>query len=322
MKLDGVKSWFHKGGQALQENMPEIAFAVGLVSGVMAMAAAAYESLKTEEILDEHREHMEKIEDNAAYLEEHDTETENDYEMLQKKAKVGRCAKTFGKLALNYAPAIALEVVSITSLLASRSLAEKRYRTKVEDLKRQYLGAVAAFNGLAQLFKTYRERNISLHGEKADRQCLYGSEYTKEKVTVVDEKGEKKKETVETEHVVVTDPGDFVRVFDSDNPNYDSNPTYTMFFLKSQQNRWNDILVTRGHVFLNEVLDSLGFEHTTAGSALGWIYDKESHGEGHIDFGLYNLKDPKTRRFINGEEDSILLSFNVDGIIWDKISNL
>ena len=89
-----------------------------------------------------------------------------------------------------------------------------------------------------------------------------------------------------------------------------------MMWLRGQQNILNDILHTRGHVFLNEVYDALGFPHTPQGAVLGWI---DGEGDNCIDFGLYDQNKENVRRFVNGVDNVIMLEFNHDGVIWDKI---
>ena len=91
-------------------------------------------------------------------------------------------------------------------------------------------------------------------------------------------------------------------------------------FLRAQQQYANDLLVARGHLFLNEVYDMLGIERTKAGQVVGWIYDpKNPNGDNYIDFGIYDVNKAKNRDFVNGYEPVILLDFNVDGNIWDKM---
>lgn len=61
----------------------------------------------------------------------------------------------------------------------------------------------------------------------------------------------------------------------------------------------------------------LGIARTNAGQVVGWIYcEKNPVGDNYVDFGIYNLQN---EGFVNGNERSILLDFNVDGIILDKI---
>lgn len=43
-------------------------------------------------------------------------------------------------------------------------------------------------------------------------------------------------------------------------------------------------------------------------------------GDNYIDFGIFRA-DGSTNSFVNGKEGAILLDFNVDGLIFDKIEN-
>jgi hypothetical protein len=85
-------------------------------------------------------------------------------------------------------------------------------------------------------------------------------------------------------------------------------------FVTCQQNYLNHVLQVRGHVFLNEAYDALGLERSTAGAVVGWVMG--DNGDNYIDFGIFEAQNA---RFVNGSERSILLDFNVDGVIYDKI---
>ena len=91
-------------------------------------------------------------------------------------------------------------------------------------------------------------------------------------------------------------------------------------FLKHQMNHANELLKCRGHVFLNEVYDMIGIPRTKAGQIVGWIYDEKNPvGDNFIDFGIFDETKQKSIDFVNGYERTILLDFNVDGVIYDKI---
>ena len=91
-------------------------------------------------------------------------------------------------------------------------------------------------------------------------------------------------------------------------------------FLKDQQRYANDILKSKGHLFLNEVYDMLSIPRTKAGQVVGWIYDeKHPVGDNFVDFGIYDIYNERARDFVNGYERTILLDFNVDGNILDMI---
>jgi hypothetical protein len=88
------------------------------------------------------------------------------------------------------------------------------------------------------------------------------------------------------------------------------------------QSNMNLLLRNRGHVFLNEVYDRLDLPRTSAGAVVGWIYTKENEekvGDNYIDFGIFERSIDDANAFMDGEEKSIWLDFNVDGVIYDKI---
>ena len=86
-----------------------------------------------------------------------------------------------------------------------------------------------------------------------------------------------------------------------------------MFLLDAQQ-YFDSLLQVRGHLFLNEVYDRLGIPRTTIGQLVGWVYSDENS---HVDFGL-NLNN-ENKMFMRGEIATAFLTFNVDGIIINKI---
>jgi hypothetical protein len=87
-----------------------------------------------------------------------------------------------------------------------------------------------------------------------------------------------------------------------------------MTFLIGMQNHFNDMLRINHNVFLNEIYDALGFERTPIGALVGWTDDGD--GDGFVDFGLFTNENA---RFVNRLEPVVLLDFNVDGVIYDKI---
>jgi hypothetical protein len=82
------------------------------------------------------------------------------------------------------------------------------------------------------------------------------------------------------------------------------------------QESFNSLLQRKGHVFLNEVYEVIGFQKTELGQQVGWVYDPDNTiGDNQIDFGIFNINNEANRRFVNGLEKSIWLDFNVDGDI-------
>lgn len=286
-------------GLVLKKKSPEILLAAGLVSFAGTVVLACKATLKANDILDKHQEEMSLIE--QAHELEDPEYTEEDYRkdlMVQK-------LKTIGAFTKEYAPAMALAALSVTCFVTSRNITHKRY-----------LGAVAAYNALSEAFQSYRKRVVDEYGEKMDRHFRYGTTYETITETNVDEEGKKTKEKKDVERTNLDAPSDQAVFFDSRNPNWDESAGINKQFIRAQECLANDILHARGHLFLNEVYDMLGFPHTQAGSILGWV---NGLGDDYVDFGLYNAERESCRRFVNGDENVILLDFNHDGVIWDKI---
>ena len=290
----------------IKKNSPEILLGAGIVGFVGTVVLACRATCRADEVLEFHRRKIKDIED-AKEIADADPEGEMSYDVeIYRQDKAIRYLKTTGNLAKLYAPTIAVGTLSLACILTSRNIMQKRY-----------LGVVAAYNGVSAAFEEYRKRVRDEYGEGLDKHFRYGTTY--DELPVYDENGKKTKEKeqvekTDTEMIMPTD--DSCRFFDSSNPNWDKNPTFSMMWLRGQQNILNDILHTRGHVFLNEVYDALGFPHTPQGAVLGWI---DGEGDNCIDFGLYDPNKENVRRFVNGVDNVIMLEFNHDGVIWDKI---
>jgi hypothetical protein len=138
-------------------------------------------------------------------------------------------------------------------------------------------------------------------------------------VEIEDEKTGKKKTVT---RVGPDDPSIYARFFDPVSTSWSKNPEYNLIFLKCQQNYANDLLKARGHVFLNEVYDMLGLPRSQAGAVVGWILSKNGETDNFVNFGVFDGKEQVARDFVNGREGAILLDFNVDGVIYDKIDDI
>lgn len=203
-----------------------------------------------------------------------------------------------------YAPSVIVGGISITCIVSAHGM-----------LKRQNAALVAAYSALDLGFKAYRKRVVEEFGEKTDRDFYKGIVGRQEGL---DEEG---RPCVIEE---LDGEGDtparslYGRYFDECSSEWSKNAEYNRTFLQSQQNYANHMLVSRGHLFLNEVYDMLGFERCRAGQIVGWKYyrdGKNPKGDNYVDFGLFQAEDAVSRAFINGKERVIFLDFNVDGPI-------
>lgn len=299
-----------RGGLVLKKYSPEILTAAGVIGTVGSTVLACKATLKVEDILDEAKKKSNLI--NAV----HDGEIEVDAEYTDKdysKDLIVNRTQTAVKLIKLYGPAITLGALSITAILGGQHILRKRN-----------VAIMAAYKLCEESFNNYRSRVKDELGEEKDRQFYYGitEENVKEKVKSKD--GKTKTVTKKVEKTPDHLCSQYARFFDEANPNWDKSPEQNMYFLKMVQNQMNDKLQARGHVFLNEVYDALGFERSEAGQFVGWIRNRDNTAmeasDGYIDFNIFDGKNYAKRAFVNGDERSILLDFNVDdGMIYDLI---
>jgi len=296
-----VRQAISRTGLKIKKYSPEILMGAGVIGFVGTVILACHETTKAGEILDAHRDKMNDISQAIAIT---DAEEYSEKDIQKDKMIVyAHTAVDFAKL---YAPAIALGVLSITSILVSNKIIKKRY-----------LGAVAAYNVVSTAFAEYRNRVKSELGDEMDHHFRYGTENGTEIVEVVDENGKKKKVKQATKEIDKNNISGYARVFDNSCPDWDENPNFSLFFLRAQESYANDRLSIRGHLFLNEVYEMLGFPATPEGAVAGWL--KNGDGDSYVDFGLHNYENPSVLNFINGKSNEVLLDFNVDGVIFDKI---
>ena len=293
MKLGIIKTFTKVAGRTglkLQKHSPEILMAAGIAGIIVSTVIACRATTKLDEVMEEHEDAIDDIKRDAGLL-------ENDY-----RKELAKVYVTTGlKIAKLYGPAVTLQIASIGCILGSHGIMKKRN-----------VALMAAYKAVEQSFNDYRQRVIEEFGEEKDYDLKHGIQHEKVKV---DEDGKKVTKTLNK-----ADPNtisQYARFFDAASKEWQGIPEYDLMFLKSQQNYMNDLLHARGHVFLNEVYDALGLERSRAGAVVGWILTKD--GDNYVDFGIFDEDRPRTRAFVNGTEENVLLDFNVDGVIYDLI---
>lgn len=295
--VNGVTS---KAVMKLKKHSPEILVVAGIAGTVVSAVLACKATTKVAEILDETKGTLDTIHEGM------ETGAINGQEYTNedgKKDPVVVYAQTGMKLAKLYGPAIILGTLSVTSILASNNILRKRN-----------VALGAAYAAIDKSFKEYRGRVIERFGEQVDTELKYGIKAKKFEEIEVDPETGKEKKVKKT--VMVADPNlqsDYAVYFDSKSRNYETNPDYNRMFLKAQQAFANDKLQTRGHLFLNEVLDDLDLPRTPAGQIVGWTKDGP---DGYVNFRIVEVE----RETEDGRhEPALLLDFNVEGNIWEKM---
>jgi hypothetical protein len=167
---------------------------------------------------------------------------------------------------------------------------------------------VAAYATIDAAYRSYRSRVRDEIGEERELSLYRG---VKMKKAAEGDEGFDPNAACEIIDLDDVMPSPYARFFDEFSTNWSKTPEYNMMFLRSQQQWANDRLNAFGFIFLNEVYEALGLERSQAGQIVGWKL--KGNGDGHVDFGLYNIGDESSRAFVNGLEASVLLDFNVDG---------
>lgn len=172
----------------------------------------------------------------------------------------------------------------------------------------------AAYAAVDQSYKALKKRVKSELGDEEGENLI--KSVTRELAERASEETAKESTRNGTKQGLGVSP--YAKWFDESCPNYERNPEMNLMFLKHQEQYANDKLQMQGHLFLNEVYDLIGFPHTRAGAVTGWVVDNPN-GDDFVDFGIYNGDYEMNRAFINGTESSLLLDFNVQGVVWDLI---
>jgi len=277
-----------------QKHSPTLLLGVGVVGVVATAVLASRATLKLDEVIDRHQEKLRTVDE----VHERASNSYSEEDALRDKTVI--VTRMVVEVAKLYAPAVAVGAVSIAALTGSHVI-----------LRRRNVALTAAYATVQTAFKQYRDRVLGEFGPQKDAELMYGFEER----DVVEETP-----SGPVVHSVRSPSGHsmYARFFDELSTRWQRNAEYNSLVVKCQQNYANDLLRTRGHVFLNEVYEMLGLPHTKEGSVVGWIYNSET-GDGYIDFGVFQGDSFTAMRFVNAEEPSILLDFNVDGVIYDKI---
>ena len=286
MNLGIVTRLVGRAGLVLSKHAPTILTAVGTAGFIGTTVLASKATLKVEETVAEETALLVKVHEAQEAGKLSDKDATHD--------KVVLYSRMTTKLAKLYAPAIILGAASIASLATGHGIMLKRNAS-----------LAAAYAAVDQAFKTYKKKVESKFGKEAVLEALS---------SVAEEDLTKDEMTVESV-AAVNNVSPYGVIFDDTNVNWSADEDLAMLHLKCQQQYANDILNTRGHIFLNEVYKMLGFPHTPAGAVTGWV---KGNGDDFVDFnifdGMFEGEDQNGRTVTKWA-----LDFNVDGVMYDKI---
>lgn len=275
---------------------PQVLFVSGIVGMGATVVLACRATLKVEEVLERTEKKLmdvKEVQSGAHVLS--NGQTYNDSDAKKDTAVIYlRAAVDLGKL---YGPSIIVGTISIACLSGSHNILNKRNAS-----------LVAAYGAIEKAFDQYRGRVREAYGEKREEEI-----YLDVLPCEIDDPDTGKI----TKRKIAHGGSPYSKLFDEHNVNWESTPEYNFMFLKLRQSTFNQRLQAKGHLFLNEVYDDLGFERTKEGAVVGWI---KGNGDDYVDLGIFNREmEEKILDFMVGRESAIWLDFNVDGLIFDKI---
>ena len=292
-------------GLILKKHSPEILIGVGIVATVGAVVSAVVATKKVQPVIEEGKGDIKYVKMMHGPNEAEYYDSGEPVNMPAKKEYPRELTKAYlkcgAKITLRYIPTAVLTTTAIGAFLGAYGIVNRRN-----------VALTAAYTAVNEAFNVYREAVKKELGEDKDHQFLQGLS----EVSTTNEDG-----SVSTELVPVnktaSDYSQYSVFFDEANPNWRPSAEANKAFLRCQQNFANEILRVDGHIFLNQVYELLGLPHTSAGAIVGWVIGEGN--QNHVDFGIFDPSSEAARAFVNGYEPSILLDFNVDGIIYDLI---
>lgn len=299
-----------KCGYKLKKASPTIMIVGAAIGGVTATVLACKATIKAQDILTEHNAQVESIH-TAKKLSEGETYTEKDY----KSDITTTYVQTGLKLAKVYAPAVTLGAVSLGCMFGSHHIMSKRNAS-----------LTAAYIALDKAFEEYKSRVSDRFGSRVQEELEHNIKAVEIESKSTNEQGVE--ETIkEYKDIAMQHTSPYTCIFDETVDTWQPDNMLNRNYLFLMEQAANKRLRTQGHLFLNDVLASLGTHggvtlKTPEGQIVGWIYDpNDPTRQNHVDFGVTNYVegDEALNSFINGGERSVMLRFNCDGPIIDKI---
>jgi hypothetical protein len=283
-----------------RKNSPHIMFAVGIAGVITSAVLACRATLKLEEAVDEIREDFESVKimksDSERGILSHKEGTVSKTDEYAQNQYYKDLAyvywKGVAKISVLYGPPVIIGTASIGLLTGSHV-----------QLARRNQALTVTLAAVSKAYDEYRSRVQDEIGKERELDIYHGTQT---------QKLEGSKELVPVKNSNGTSI--YSVICDRDWSNYKPSSEINRFFVQCQQEYANHLLRARGHVFLNDVYDALGFDRTVPGSVVGWV--KNGEGDGYIDFGVY---DAVNMRYLDEYEFCLILDFNVDGVIYNLI---
>lgn len=316
--IEKVSRTAYKYGHKLKKASPTIMIVGAAIGGVTATVLACKATIKAQDILAEHNAAVEsihaakeKIKNGELQMDEGESYTEKEFKQDITTAYI----QTGLKLAKVYAPAVTLGVASLGCMFGSHHV-----------MTRRNASLTAAYIALDKAFEEYRTRVTDRFGDRVQQELEHNVKAVEIESKKTNEQGVE--ETIKQyTDVAMAHTSPYTCIFDETVDTWQPSNMMNRNYLFLMEQAANKRLRIQGHLFLNDVLDLIGTHggvtmKTPEGQIVGWIYDpNDETRQNHVDFGVTNYVegDDSLNSFISGHERSVMLRFNCDGPIIDKI---
>ena len=300
-----------KGKFKLKKAGPTIMIVGAAIGGVTAAVLACKATLKAEEIIAEHNAQIETIHATKAQVDSGEMQLKDD----MKKDITATYVHTAVWLAKVYAPAVTLGSLSLACMFGSHHI-----------MSRRNASLTAAYIAIDKAFNEYKGRVTERFGDRVQQELEHSIKAVEVESTAKNEDGTE--EVIREYADVARDANDpYSMIFDESCSLWEKDSMLNAMTIRNVENAANRKLRTNGHLFLNEVIDMLdpygkGCHRTAVGQVAGWIYDpKDETKQNCVSLGThcYVPGNEALNDFINGDERSVILHFNCDGPIINKI---
>jgi hypothetical protein len=279
---------------ALKAHAPTIMVTGGVVAMGAGSVIACKKTLRIEEVLEKHTTDLERIEEGASL------------KLASYTPEIARNdrIKVYSRAALDLTKMYAVPGVIF---IGGAALVFGGHRIM---MKRNATLAIA-FTALEQAFQKYRERARDAMGSDFDQAMMSGY-VTKE---IIDEEGNVK--TIATRDWDGDPNGDpYNRVFEQGaSSQWVPDLGINKMFVNCQEQLAQKLLIARGHLWLSEVYQSLGFPENDISRVVGWKVTRLPDGSKDIPVVSFGLDKPHPDDWKYNKEHAIYLDFNCHGLI-------
>lgn len=287
-------SIFHNATRVIVKHAPTILTCAGTVGLIGTAVLASRATLTYRELIEDE---LEVIVKGPELMERNESYTEEEF----RKDRIVCYTRIATKTVKHYAPTIAIGVASVAAFWWSHSIQSKRIA-----------GLAAAYTALDASYRKYKNSVAKVVGEESMKKV---EEKILNEVIFTDEPFEYDN----MDESVIPEYSPYARIIDETASVWDPSDDITELNIHAQLQYMNDILRTRGYVFLSDVYDALGIHRTPASQVVGWLW-KKGDGDHYISFGdieghRIQFWDDSRRRTVA----NYLLDFNVDGEIVNEI---